>query len=107
MSQRPSITDSDLTEITSNPTNSSARTNDTMTESSRSRSSNVVPPLNTFDTTGSLYHGHEHLTDSGKGSSLLTGTSFDALMNSLRSMREKDLDFLIETNPDSLIRVNQ
>lgn len=111
---RPSITDSDLTEITSNPTNNSTQTSEsrptyaeTGASSSRSRSSIIVPPLNTFDTTGSAYHGHDHLIDSGKGSSLLTGTSFDALMNSLRTMREKDLDFLIENNPDSLIRVNQ
>lgn len=48
---------------------------------------------------------HEHQIDSAKGSSLLTGTSFDVLMNSLKSMREKDLDYLIHSSDDSLVRM--
>lgn len=48
---------------------------------------------------------HEHHIDSGKGSSLLTGTSFDVLMNSLKNMREKDLDYLIHSSDDSLVRM--
>jgi hypothetical protein len=114
---RPSITESDLTDITSNLTSASARTAEarsdsqttqtgTSSRSSQFRSSIVIPPLSTFDMTDSLHQGHDHLIDSGKGSSLLTGTSFDALMNSLKSMREKDLDFLIQPNDDTLIRVN-
>ena len=48
---------------------------------------------------------HDHHIDSSKGSSLLTGTSFDVLMNSLKNMREKDLDYLIHSSDDSLVRM--
>jgi hypothetical protein len=106
---------------TSNPTSDSERTSQvnstsqnlfTRTSSggsssngSRSRSPVVIPPFSTFDTASGTSNGHDHLLDSGKGSSLLTGSSFDALMNSLKSMREKDLDFVIRTGDDKLISV--
>ncbi len=69
---------------------------------SRSHTPGRISSLNTYNVTNGL---HEHLIDSGKGSSLLTGTSFDVLMNSLKSMREKDLDYLIHSSDDSLIHV--
>ncbi len=72
------------------------------TTDSRSHTPGRIPLLNTFDVTN--VH-HEHLIDSGKGSSLLTGASFDILMNSLKSMREKDLDYLIHSSDDSLLHV--
>lgn len=75
------------------------------TTESRSRSPVFVPSLNTFDVNNGSHNSYHHLKDSGKGSSLLTGTSFDTLMNCLKSMREKDLDVLIHKNDDSLIRV--
>ncbi|CAF3544250.1 unnamed protein product [Rotaria sordida] len=75
------------------------------TISSRCRSPVFVPSLNTFNITNEFNNGHDHLIDSGKGSSLLAGTSFDVLMNSLKSMREKDLDCIIHNSDDSLIRV--
>jgi hypothetical protein len=64
---------------------------------SGSTSSRSQTPVQILTTNG--------IHDSGKGNSLLTGTSFDVLMNSLKSMREKDLDFLINNSDDSLIRV--
>lgn len=69
------------------------------TPTSRSHTPVVHSALNTYDGL------KNHLVDSGKGSSLLTGTSFDVLMNSLKSMRERDLDYLIHNSDDSLIRV--
>ncbi|CAF3497184.1 unnamed protein product [Rotaria sp. Silwood1] len=117
-----SIISNDVIENTHSPTSNTKRTSeihstlqnrytDTLSEdlsttSSRCHSPIFVPPLNTFDITNGFNNGHDHLIDSGKGSSLLTGTSFDALLNSLKSMREKDLDFIIHNSDDSLIRVN-
>jgi hypothetical protein len=73
------------------------------TPSSRSHTPVVISSSNKFDIKNDT---HDHLIDSDKSSSLLTGTSFDVLMNSLKNMREKDLDFLIHNSDDSLIRVN-
>ncbi|CAF3919812.1 unnamed protein product [Rotaria sp. Silwood2] len=72
---------------------------------SRSRSPILIPPFSTFDIASSTNNGHDHLLDSGKGSSFLTGSSFDALLNSLKSMREKDLGFSVRTSDDKLIAV--
>ncbi|CAF3394742.1 unnamed protein product [Rotaria sp. Silwood1] len=72
---------------------------------SRSRSPILIPPFSTFDTASSTNNGHDHLLDSGKGSSFLTGSSFDALLNSLKNMREKDLGFIVRTVDDKLIPV--
>lgn len=98
----------------SNLTSDSARTSEvnftsqnpfTGTSSGSSSSNNspshspvIIPPFSTNN-------GHDHLFDSVKGSSLLTGSSFDALLNSLKTMREKDLDFIVRTGDDKLIPV--
>ena len=79
-----------------------ASSHNSSTTGSRSHTPGRIPPLHTFDVTN--VH-HEHLIDSGKGNSLLTGTSFDVLLNSLKSMREKDLDYLIHSSDDSLLHV--
>jgi hypothetical protein len=108
---------SDVLESTSNPTSESEHISDvnsgsqnayTRTSSSgsstpvsRSRSPVSIRRFNSFD----IKNGHDYLIDSDKGNSLLSGTSFDVLMNSLKSMREKDLDYLIHSSDDSLIRV--
>ncbi len=109
-SHKASISNSDVIESTSdsehrseansgsqNPyTGTSSKESSTAT--SRSHTPVTIPPLNTNGR-------HDHLIDSGKGSSLLTGTSFDVLVNSLKTMREKDLDILIHNSDDSLIHV--
>ncbi|CAF2168879.1 unnamed protein product [Rotaria magnacalcarata] len=116
-----SINYSDAIESTRHPTNDTKRTSEgdsglqnrytgtssenSSTANSRCHSSIFIPPLNTLDMGHGFNNGHDHLIDSGKGSSLLTGTSFDVLLNSLKSMREKDLDFIIPNSDDNLIRV--
>jgi hypothetical protein len=72
---------------------------------SHSHSPLLIPPLNTFDRASSTSNGHDRLFDNGKGSSFLTGSSFDALLNSLKTMREKDLDFVVRTGDEKLIPV--
>ncbi|CAF0902470.1 unnamed protein product [Rotaria sordida] len=72
---------------------------------SRSRSPILIPPFSTFDIASNTNNVHDHLLDSGEGSSLLTGSSFDALLNSLKNMREKDLGFILRTGDDKLIPV--
>ena len=72
------------------------------TTGSRSPTPVRLSSLNPYDTTTGV---HEHIIDSSKSSSLLTGTSFDVLMNSLKSMREKDLDYLIHSSDDRLVRM--
>ena len=49
----------------------------------------------------------DHSTDSDRGSSLLQGTSFDTLLNSLKSMRDKDLDSIVRNKNESLIDVHE
>ncbi len=104
--------------IVSNPTSDSERTSEVNLTSqnpfagtssegssangSRSRSPLLIPPV---DIASGASNGYDHLFDSGKGSSLLRGSSFDALLNSLKSMREKDLDFVVRTGDDKLIPV--
>ncbi|CAF2554581.1 unnamed protein product [Rotaria sp. Silwood2] len=117
-----SIINSDVIENIRSPTSDTKRTSeinstlqnryigtpsgdDSSTISSRCRSPVFISSLNTFEITNEFNNGHDHLIDSGKSSSLLAGTSFDALMNSLKNMREKDLDFIIHNSDDSLIRV--
>ena len=71
--------------------------------SSRGSSSNHSPsttPLHAFDLAN-----HDHLLDNEKDSSLLIGSSFDALLNSLKTMREKDLNFLVRNSDEKLIPV--
>ena len=77
---------------------------DSNANDSRFCSSIFIPALNTFEITNHD-HDHDRLIDSDKSSSLLTGTSFDALMNSLKTMREKDLDFIIRHSGDNSIRL--
>jgi hypothetical protein len=103
-SHKASISNSDIIESTSEANSGSQNryTGRSNTSNSRSHTPVVTPTLNKFDLTNG---NHEHLIDNGKGSSLLTGTSFDVLMNNLKGMREKDLDFLIDNSDDSLIRV--
>ena len=72
---------------------------------SQSRSPILLPPFSTLNVDGSLSLAHDQLLDSGKGSSLLTGLSFDTLMNSLKSMRERSLDFVVRAADDQLIPV--
>ncbi|CAF0721431.1 unnamed protein product [Rotaria sordida] len=55
---------------------------------SRSHSSILIPPFNTFDIASSTNNSHDHLLDSDKNSSFLTGSSFDASLNSLKSIHE-------------------
>jgi hypothetical protein len=108
----PSMTDSDLTDVTRNlvrvglqtsegQSNSRATPTSTPTETFvdtyRSRSSTALPVVNTFDSDHRV-----HPIETNKG--LLSGTSFDALMDSLRRMREKDLDIIIENGSVSPTR---
>lgn len=105
-SHRPSLTESDLTEVTSNQNSGSTRTEITETLSARTgsnSSASAALQYNDMERNDSSHRVHDHLLDSGKGSSLFSGTSFDVLMNSLRSMREKDLDFLVERKDDAPI----
>ncbi len=69
---------------------------------SRSRSPVLLP---TFDTGDNTSNGHDHFLDNGKDNSLLTGSSFDTLLNSLKTMREKDLDFILRNGDEKLIPV--
>ncbi|UJR28875.1 hypothetical protein I4U23_010097 [Adineta vaga] len=70
------------------------------TPSSQSRSPMLTSSLSPFGQT----NGHHKSIENGKTSSLLSGTSFDVLMTNLRSMREKDLDLIIQNNDDNLIQ---
>lgn len=72
---------------------------------SQSRSPILLPPFSTLNADGSLKSTHDQLLDSGKGSSLLTGLSFDTLMNSLKGMRERSMDFTVRPADDQLIPV--
>lgn len=101
---KTSNNNSDVLGTTSNPTSDSEPRSSSVgssTPTSRSRSPLLIPPVNSYDTK----IDHDYIIDNDKSSSLLTGTSFDVLMNSLKSMREKDLDYLIHNSDDSLIRV--
>ncbi len=69
---------------------------------SLSRSPVLLP---TSDMTSRINNDHDHLLDSGKRNSFLTSSPFDALLNSLKAMREKDLDFPVRTGDDQLIPV--
>jgi len=116
-----SIINSDVIENTSTPTSDSERISEVISRSqnpytrtlsggsitsySRTRSPILISPLNTFHKTNDINNHHDHLIESSKSSSLLTGTSFDVLMNNLKSMREKDLDSIIHNNEDSLIQL--
>jgi hypothetical protein len=104
-------------ENVSNPTSDSERTsqvnftsqNPFTGTSSGDSSSNVsplhIPAFNKYDIASTASNGQDHLFDRGKGSSLLIGSSFDALLNSLKNMRDKDLDFIVRTGDDKLIPV--
>jgi len=72
----------------------------TLENKSNTTSQSETPPVEL-----SPLKSYDHYFDSGKGSSLLNGTSFDVLMNSLKTMREKDLDYLIEQSDDSFVHV--
>ena len=70
-----------------------------------SRSSRLsINPLPMPDRT---QYYRDHSTDSDRGSSLLQGTSFDTLLNSLKSMRDKDLDSIVRNKNESLIDVHE
>jgi hypothetical protein len=58
--------------------------------------------LPTFGTAAST-NINEH--DRDKDSPLLSSSSFDALLNSLKTMREKDLDFILRNGDEKLIPV--
>jgi hypothetical protein len=94
-----SISNSDserTSEVNSGSQNRYTGTSSDGSSTAESHSPVLLPSLNLIN---------DHLIDSGKGSSLLTGTSFDVLMNSLKSMRDKDLDFVIHQRDDSLIGI--
>lgn len=105
------ISSSDIIENTSNPTSDSEHiprsqnpyirtlSGDSITPSSRIRSPILTSPLRTY------HQPNGHLIDSAKSNSLLTSTTFNVLMNNLKTMREKDLDSIIHNNDDSLVQV--
>ncbi|CAF4178972.1 unnamed protein product [Rotaria socialis] len=72
---------------------------------SRSRSPIVIPPFSTYDITTNTNNYHDNLLDTRKGTSFMAGSSFDALLNSLKKMREKELGFIVPTGDDKLIPV--
>ncbi|CAF5183923.1 unnamed protein product, partial [Rotaria magnacalcarata] len=111
----------DTRENASNPTSDSERTsqvNSTLqnpfagtssggssSNESRSRSPILIPPFSTYDITTNTNNYHDNLLDTGKGNSFMAGSSFDALLNSLKTMREKELGFVVPTGDDKLIPV--
>ena len=62
----------------------------------------VVPLTGTSDRTNM---DDDHLLNNGIGSSILTGTSFDALLNSLKNIRENDFNFVVRTRDDKFLPV--
>ena len=66
----------------------------------RSRSS---ISLNMFHLTDDPQDAHS--LGNAKATSLSSGSSFEALMHSLKSMRERDLDGIVYTGDDKLISV--
>lgn len=50
-------------------------------------------------------HANGNFSDTEKENSSFPTASFDALLNSLKNMREKDLDFLVRNTDDKLIPV--
>lgn len=68
-----------------------------------STSSDSYSPLPTLPSTN--FNDQNYFLDNRTSSSILAGTSFDALLNSLKSIREKDLDFVVRTTDDQLIPV--
>lgn len=50
-------------------------------------------------------HSNGNLFDYEKENSSFPTASFDALLNSLKNMREKDLDFLVRNTDEKLIPV--
>ncbi len=71
-----------------------------------SRPHSPILLLPTFASASSTSNNiHDRVFDSEKDSPLLTGSSFDALLNSLKTMREKDLDFILRNGDDKLIPV--
>ena len=68
----------------------------------------LLPPFSRFDSRNSLKDVHDHLLDSGKGSSLFTtGSSFDTLLNSLKTMREKTFDYPLRSTDEQCIPVTE
>lgn len=73
---------------------------------SRSHSPFLMLPFPTYNhMANSTNNGQDNLPDTGKSSSCITGSSFDALLNSLKNMREKELGFVVSTGDDKLIPV--
>ncbi|CAF0790482.1 unnamed protein product [Rotaria sordida] len=68
--------------------NYQAENNTKETLSCGSHSSVLIPPFNTFDIASSTNNSHDHLLNSDKNSSFLTGSSCDASLNSLKSIHE-------------------
>lgn len=65
----------------------------------------VLPPFSTLDSTSRIDSTQEKLFDHEKAGSLLNTSPFNTLLNSLKSMRDKDLDFVVHTGDDQLIPV--
>ncbi|CAF0858388.1 unnamed protein product [Adineta steineri] len=79
----------------------------TSSDGSYSHHSLIRSPIHvsSYDITNRKNHDHEHLIDHSKSNSFLTTSPFDTLLNSLKVMREKDLDFVVHTGDDKLIPV--
>lgn len=77
---------------------------DTERTSSEPSSAYHSPPP-PFDVGTRPNHAHDRLFDNEKENSLFPGASFDALLNSLKSMRETDRDFLVRNSEEKLIPV--
>lgn len=60
----------------------------------------VLPPFCQLDIENTFKDIQDQLIDSGKGSSLFTGSSFETLLNSLKTMREKAFDYPLRSSTD-------
>lgn len=65
----------------------------------------LLPPFSKMNLADTMKDVHDHLQDSGQGTSLFTGSSFETLMNSLKTLREKALDFPVRSTDEQLIPV--
>ncbi|UJR20732.1 hypothetical protein I4U23_023851 [Adineta vaga] len=65
----------------------------------------VFPPFSTIDTTDRINSDQEQFLDNEKTNSFLATSPFHTILNSLKNMHEKDLDFVVRTGDDKLIPV--
>jgi hypothetical protein len=73
---------------------------------SQSRSPFHLPPFSSFDMSNTSSNDKdESRLNSGQTMSLTSMSSFDALMNSLKTIREKTLDYAVRCNDDQRITV--